>query len=126
MGLKKRLLNRMTTTGDRVKKTRLYAMQTANWAVGNARMLVFLWTLFLQSFEQGLVRFVHEMQTTNGVVDYTCSNSKCLILDTAAATCDITGGVVAFMLGNMTTKVFGMTTSVSWFFRTLRNKCFRL
>ena len=61
MGFRKRLLNRMTTTGDRVKKTRLYAMQTANWAVGNARMLVFLWTLFLQSFEQGLVRFVHEM-----------------------------------------------------------------
>jgi len=33
MGFKKRLLNRMTTTGDRVKKTRLYAMQTGLWAM---------------------------------------------------------------------------------------------
>ena len=60
---------------------------------------------------------------THAIEDYACSDYKCLILETAATACDITGAVAAFIPGNITKKVFGVTTSVSCFCRTLRNKC---
>jgi hypothetical protein len=60
---------------------------------------------------------------THGVEDYACWDYTCLILDTAAAACDLTETVVAFTPGNATKKVFGIITTVSCLCRMLRNNC---
>jgi hypothetical protein len=59
----------------------------------------------------------------HAIEDYACSDYKCLVLDSVATVCDITGAVVAFLPGKTTKTVFGATVTVSCFCRTLRDKC---
>ncbi len=123
MAFRKRLLNRMRTSGNRAKKTRLYLMENGKWAAGNASVLIDLLSTGVRTAASSVSARNAAVDITHGVEDYACSDYKCLILDTAAAACDITGAVAAFIPGNATKKVFGITTSVSCFCRTLRNKC---
>jgi hypothetical protein len=60
---------------------------------------------------------------THAVEDYACSDYKCLVLEAAAIICDLTGAVTVFIPGNATKKVFGITTTASFFCRTLWKKC---
>jgi hypothetical protein len=123
MPFRKKLLNRMRTTGNRAKKTRLYLMETGEWTASNASALMDLLSTGVRTAAGSVSARNAAVDITHGVEDYACSDYKCLILDTAAVACDITSAVVAFIPGNATKKVFGITTSVSCFCRTLRNKC---
>jgi hypothetical protein len=123
MALRKKLLNRVRTVENRAKKTRLYVMESGKWAAGNASVLMDLLCTGVRTVAGSASARNAAVDITHGVEDYACSDYKCLILDTAAATCDITSAVAAFIPGNATKKVFGVTTSVSCFCRTLRNKC---
>ncbi len=123
MAFRKKLLNRITTAGNRAKKTRLSVMETSKWAAGNASALMDLLSTGVRTAAGSVSARNAAVDITHGVEDYACSDYKCLILDTAAAACDITSAVVAFIPGNATKKVFGITTSLSCFCRTLRNKC---
>jgi hypothetical protein len=123
MPFRKKLLNRMRTTGNRAKKTRLYLMETGEWTASNASALMDLLSTGVRTAAGSVSARNAAVDITHGVEDYACSDYKCLILDTAAVACDITSVVIAFIPGNATKKVFGITTSVSCFCRTLRNKC---
>jgi hypothetical protein len=98
-------------------------METSKWAVGNVSALADLLSTGVRTGASSISARNAAVDLTHAVEDYACSDYKCLILDTAATACDITGAVVAFIPGNATKKVFGITTSVSCFCRTLRNKC---
>ena len=104
MAFRKKLSNRMKTTGNRAKKTRLYVMETVKWGAGNASALMDLLSTGVRTAAGSISARNAAVDIAHGVEDYACSDYKCLILDTAAA-------------------VFGITTSVSCFCRTLRNKC---
>jgi len=108
---------------DRVKKTRLYVLESGKWAAGNASALMELLTTGVRTAGGSLSARNAAVDITHAVEDYACSDYKCLVLDAAATACDLTGAVAAFIPGNMTKKVFGVTTSASCFCRTLRNKC---
>jgi hypothetical protein len=123
MAFRKKLLNRMRTTGNRAKKTRLYVMESGKWAAGNASALMDLLSTGVRTGAGSVSARNAAVDITHGVEDYACSDYKCLILDTAAVACDIASAVAAFVPGNTTKKVFGVTTSVSCFCRTLRHKC---
>jgi hypothetical protein len=123
MAFRKKLFNRMRIPGNRAKKTRLYVMETSEWTMGNASALMDLLSTGVRTAAGSVSARNAAVDITHGVEDYACSDYKCLILDTAAAACDITSAVVAFIPGNATKKVFGITTSLSCFCRTLRNKC---
>lgn len=120
---RKKLSNGVRTTGARVKKTRLYVMESSQWAAGNATALMELLSTGVRTAAGSISARNAAVDISHAVEDYACSDYKCLILDTVATACDITGAVVAFIPGNTTKKVFGVTTSVSCFCRTLRNKC---
>lgn len=109
----------MRTTRDRVKKTRLYLLESGQWSAGNASALMDL----LSTGASSISARNAAVDITPAIENYVCSDYKYLILDTAATACDITATVAAFIPGNMTKKVFGVTTSVSCFCQTLRNKC---
>ena len=123
MAFLKKLSNRVKTTRDRFKKTRLYVFESSKWAAGNASALMDLLTTGVRTGASSLSARNAAVDITHAIEDYACSDYNCLILDTAATACDITGAVSAFIPGNMTKKIFGVTTSVSCFCRTLRNKC---
>ena len=123
MAFRKNLSNVLKTAGYRVKKTRLYVIESGKWAAGNASALMELLSTGVRTGASSISARNAAVDITHAVEDYSCSDYKCLILDTAATVCDITGAVAAFIPGAMTKKVFGVTTSVSCFCRTLRNKC---
>ena len=123
MAFRKKLFNGVRTTADRVKKTRLYVMETSKWAAGNASAFMELLSTGTRTAASCISARNAAVDITHAVEDYACSDYKCLILDTAATACDITGALAAFIPGNMTKKVFGVATSASCFCRTLRNKC---
>jgi hypothetical protein len=123
MAFRKKLLNRVRRTRDRVKKTRLYLLESGQWAMGNANALMDLLSTGVRTGASSISARNAAVDITHAIEDYACSDYKCLILETAATACDITGAVAAFIPGNITKKVFGVTTSVSCFCRTLRNKC---
>jgi hypothetical protein len=123
MTFRKKILNRMKTPVNRAKKTRLYVLEGGKWAAGNVSALVELLSTGVRTTASSVSARNAAVDITHGVEDYACSDYKCLILDTAAAVCDLTGAVTAFIPGNATKKVFGITTSISCFCRTLRNKC---
>jgi hypothetical protein len=123
MAFRKKLLNRITTAGNRAKKTRLSVMETSKWAAGNASALMDLLSTGVRTAAGSVSARNAAVDITHGVEDYACSDYKCLILDTAATACDITSGVAAFLPGTAAKRVFGITTSASCFCRTLRNKC---
>ena len=122
MVIRKRISNGLRTTGDRVKKTRLYVLESSKWVAGNASSLMDLISTGVRTGASSLSARNAAIDITHAVEDYACSDYKCLILDTAATACDLTGAVVAFLPGN-TTKLFGVATSTSCFCSTLRNKC---
>ncbi len=107
----------------RLKKTRLYAIETGKWAAGNASALMELLTTGVRTVGGSVSARNAAVDITHAVEDYACSDYKCLVLDAAATACDFTGAVSAFLPGNMTKTVFGVATSGSCFCRTLRNKC---
>jgi len=121
--MRKKFLNRLKSTGNRAKKTRLYLMENGVWAAGNISAFLDLLSTGVRTAGGSVSARNAAVDLTHGVEDFYCSDYKCLILDTAAAACDVTGGVVAFIPGNATKKIFGITTAVSCFCRTLRNKC---
>jgi hypothetical protein len=123
MAFRKKLSNGMRRTRDRVKKTRLYLLESYKLAAGNSSSLMDLISTGVRTGASSLSARNAAVDITHGIEDYACSDYKCLILDTAATAYDITGAVAAFVPGNMTKKVFGVATSVSCFCRTLRNKC---
>lgn len=123
MAFRKKLSNRLTITGNRVKKTRLYMLEKGGWVAGNASGLMELLSTGVRTGAGSLSARNAAVDITHAVEDYACSDYKCLILDTVATACDITAAVASFVPGNMTKKVFGVTTSTSCFCRTLRNKC---
>jgi hypothetical protein len=118
-----KLTDGLRTTGDRVKKTRLYVLEGGKWAAGNASALMELLSIGVRTGAGSISARNAAVDITHAVEDYACSDYKCLILDTVATACDITASVVAFIPGNTTKKLFGVTTSASCFCRTLRNKC---
>jgi hypothetical protein len=61
MAFRKRLLNRMRTTGNRAKKTRLYVIENGKWVACNASALMELLSTGVRT-AAGSVRLVHEMQ----------------------------------------------------------------
>lgn len=101
-------------------------MESGKWAAGNASAFMDLLGTGVRIAGSSLNAKNAAVYITHAVEDYACSDYKCLVLDTVATACDVTGAVVAFIPGNMTKKVYGVTTSASCFCRTLRNKCFRL
>lgn len=123
MGFRKKISNGVRTTGDRVKKTRLYVMESGKWAACNASALMDLLSTGVRTGASSISARNGAVDITHAVEDYACSDYKCFILDIVATGCDITGAVAAFIPGNTTKKVFGVTTSASCFCRTLRNKC---
>jgi hypothetical protein len=123
MTFRKKLLNPIRTSINRAKKTRLYVLETGKWAAGNASALMDLLSTGVRTAAGSVSARNAAVDITHGVEDYACSDYKCLMLDTAATACDLTATVVAFIPGNVTKSVFGITTSVSCFCRTLRNKC---
>lgn len=123
MFFRKKLSNGVRRTRDRVKKTRLYFLESGKWAAGNASALIDLLSTGVRTVASSINARNAAVDITHAIEDYTCSDYKCLILDTVATGCDITAAVAAFVPGNTTKKVFGITTSVSCFCRTLRNKC---
>ena len=118
--MKKKLTNRIK---DRVKKTRLYVMESGKWAAGNASVLMELLSTGARTVGSSLSARNAAVDIIHAVEDYACSDYKCLTLDIVATAYDLTGSVYAFIPGNMTKKVFGVATSGSCFCRTLRNKC---
>ena len=110
-------------TKDGVSKTQLYVLETGKWAAGNASALMDLVTVGVRTAGSSVSARNAAVDIAHVVEDYTCSDYKCLCLDAAATVCDFTGAVSAFIPGNGTKKVFGVATSASCFFRTLRNKC---
>jgi hypothetical protein len=108
---------------NRVKKTRLYLLDGSRWVVGNSSALLDLICTSVRTGASSLSARNAAVDITHGIEDYACSDYKCLVLDTAATACDMTGAVAAFMPGDMAKKVFVVTTSVSCFCRTFRNKC---
>jgi hypothetical protein len=98
-------------------------MDPAKWVAGNASALMELLSTGVRTAASSVSARNAAVDITNGAEDYACSDYKCLVLDTTAVACDITGAVAAFIPGNATKKVFGIATSVSCFCRTLRNKC---
>jgi hypothetical protein len=123
MAFRKKISNVVRRTRDRVKKTQLYLLENSKWAAGNSSVVLELLGTGIRTGASSLSARNAAVDITHGIEDYVCSDYKCLLLDTAATACDITGAVAAFIPGNMTKKVFGITTSVSYFCRTLRNKC---
>jgi hypothetical protein len=123
MAFRKKFSNGVKRTRDRVKKTQLYLLESSKWAAGNSSALLDLLCTGVRTGASSLSARNAAVDITHAIEDYTCSDYKCLFLDSAAAACDITGAVAAFIPGNMTKKVFGVTASVSCFCRTLRNKC---
>jgi hypothetical protein len=121
MTFRKKFSNGIITTQDRVKKTRLYLMETG--AAGNASALIELLSTGVRTAAGSISARNAAVNITYAVEDYACSDYKCLILDTVPTACDITGAVAAFIPGNMTKKVFGVTTTGSCFCRTLRDEC---
>ena len=123
MTFRKKLSNGVRTTKDRVKKTRLYLMESGKWVTANTSVFIELLSIGVRTGASSISARNAAVDITHAIEDYVCSDYKCLVLDTAATACDITGAVAAFIPGTMTKKVFGATTSVSCFCRTLRNKC---
>lgn len=123
MAFRKKLSNGVRITRDRVKKTRLYIMENGIWVASNVSTFIDLLSTGVRTGASSISARNAAVDITHAIEDYACSDYKCLILDTAATACDLTGAVVAFVPGNMTKRVFGVTASVSCFCRTLRNKC---
>jgi hypothetical protein len=125
MGLKfkRKLQKGMKISVDRAKKTRLYVLETSRYALGNASVLTEYLSLGVQTVAGSVSARNAAMNFANAAEDFACSDYICLILDTTATVCDITGSCIAFIPNNSTKKMFGVTTSVSCFCRTLRNQC---
>lgn len=123
MNFRKKFRNRLSTTRDQVKKTRLYLLNNGEWAIGNASSLINFLNTSLQTGASAVNARNAAVDIVHAVEDFACSDYKCFILDCVATTCDVTGSIVAFIPGNTTRKVFGAATSASYFCRTLRNKC---
>lgn len=123
MAFQKKFSNGVRRTKDEVKKTRLYLLEGSKWAAGNASALIELLCIGVRAGAGSLSARNAAVDITNAIEDYVCSDYRCLVLDTTATACDITGAFASFIPGTMTKKVFGVTTSVSCFCRTLRNKC---
>lgn len=98
-------------------------MENSIWAAGNASVLMDLLSTGVRTGASSISVRNAAVDITHAVEDYACSNYKCLILDTVATACDRSVAVATYIPGNMTKKVFGITTSASCFCRTLRNKC---
>jgi hypothetical protein len=120
MAFRKKLSNRL----NRLKKTQLYLLETGKWAAGNSRALMELLSTGVRTTAGSLSARNAAVDITHGIEDYLCSDYKCLVLDSMATICDITGAVTCFIPGgNMTKRIFGVSTSASCFCRTLPNKC---
>jgi hypothetical protein len=123
MAFRKKLSNGVRITRDRVKKTRLYVLQNGIWSLANTSVFIEILSTGVRTGASSLSARNAAVDVVHGLEDYACADYKCLLLDTVATACDLTAGVAAFVPGTMTKKVFGATTSVSCFCRTLRNKC---
>jgi hypothetical protein len=123
MAFRKKLSNGVRRTKDRVKKTRLYLLESGKWATGNSSALLDLLCISVRAGAGSISARNAAVDISHAIQNYACSDYKCLILDTAATACDITGSVASILPGNMIKNVFVTTTSVSFFCRTLRNKC---
>ena len=123
MTFRKKFSNGIITTQDRVKKTRLYIIENGIWMTSNFSTFIELLSTGVRTAAGSISARNAAVNITYAVEDYACSDYKCLILDTVPTACDITGAVAAFIPGNMTKKVFGVTTTGSCFCRTLRDEC---
>jgi hypothetical protein len=108
---------------NRAKRSRLYLIETTQWALGNTSSLTEILTTAVQTVGCTVSGKNAATDLGNAFIDYSCSDYKCLILDTAATFCDITGMVTSFLPGPTSKKVFGVASGTSSFCRTLRNKC---
>jgi hypothetical protein len=113
--LRKRVINRS-------KKTKLHLLEGGRWVVGNTSSAMELVVGGLRTAGGSISARNAAVDITNAVEDYTCSDYPCLILDTTATACDITGALCAAIPGSPT-QVFVVVTSTSHFCRTLRNLC---
>jgi hypothetical protein len=77
MAFRKKLLNGMRTTGDRVKKTRFYVMKSGEWVADNASALMDLLSTDVRTGTSSVSARNAAVDITHGVED-----SPCLILDT--------------------------------------------
>ena len=113
---------------NRLKKTRLKALEKASWVAGNSSQLM---QKIAQFMDIGMTTSgsVYSAKTAavdiaNAVEDYACSDYKCLTLDCIASCCDLGATGIAFLpKNNITGAAFAACTATSKFSRTLRNKC---
>ena len=110
-------------TGDRVKKTRLYLLENGQWAIGNSSSFLEALTTAVRATAGAVTARNAAVDITHAMEDYACSDYKCLVLDSVAAACDVTGAVVSFLPGKTTKTIFAATITASSFCRTLRDKC---
>jgi hypothetical protein len=95
MAFRKKLLNR-------AKKTRLNALEGGKCTASNVSSFVELLSTGVRTTASSVSARNAVIDITYGVDDYACLDDKCLMLDTAAAACDLTGAVAAFIPGNAT------------------------
>lgn len=123
MVLKKNLSNRIKKTTDRVKKTRLYVIETGKWAAGNISTLMDLLTIGVRTAAGSLSTRSAAVDIFYAVKNYAYSDYKYLFLDITVIVYDLIKVITIFISENVPKKVFGVTTSSFCFYKTLYNKC---
>ena len=113
---------------NRLEKTKLKLFEKTSWVTGNS---VALMETVKQAIDFGTTTAgaAYSAKTAaknvaNGIVDYACSDYRCLTLDCFESCCDATATVVAFFpKTRVTTVVFAGCTAGSKFAQTLRDEC---
>ena len=98
-------------------------MDGGKWVAGNTSVVMELISTAIKTTGSSVTARNAAVDIAHAAEDYACSDYKCLMLDVAAAVCDLTGAVTAFVPDGKAKTVFGVATSTSYFCITLRNKC---
>jgi hypothetical protein len=110
---------------QKLQSTKLKMLESGRWVTGNSSALMQTVSKTVDvSTTTGAASFSARnaaIDIAHAAEDYACSDYTCLALDSMATGCDVVAGACAFIPGS--TKIFAVTTSVSCFCRTLRNKC---
>lgn len=113
---------------NRLEKTKMKVFDKTGWVAGNssASMETVIQVIDFSTTTAGASYSAKRAakSVANGMVDYACSDYKCLTLDCFGSCCDATATVVAFFpKTRVTTLVFAGCTAGSKFAQTLRDEC---
>ena len=99
--------------------------EASTWGAGNNRGLIQKVAKTVNVISHTGAASLSACNAAVGIVyraqNYACQDYKCLCLDTVTLTCNSIATIASFIPGVI--KIFAASTALSYFCRTLRNKC---